>query len=461
MSEHILVTTVGAVPNKEKISYQSAKYHFEGEEQPREGKFFSPLLCVYLEKNGQPVQRAVVLLTSGAKEHPNWLGTGEEKGLKALLEELNITIEEVSIPDGKDADQLWEIFDAIGERIPQGTKVTLDITHGFRSLPLVMLLACAYFNASEKFTLAHVYYGAYVDQNTIASIVDLTPMLTLFEWANAVAAFKRGGSLRPMADLLEQRHETLYKQGVVNGKARLPLRPLADQMQSLMDAFELGRLRGINEPVGEIRRLAEEARRSAQRWEKPFVSQVDAILDQLRSFKVTDEDSIDTRLAAEFALVEWYYKNGLYIHAGLLLREWVISYVMSRSPEYRGKSLQEIFQDKDLREEVSNYLNNLSEQKKAISEIMLSAAQLAQKLNRLPDEFRAVVGIPAVEVHYDESAALGDTWNQLKELRNDLAHFGHRKKPFEAETIKEKVKTLIDRLKPLVPQRSEADPATE
>lgn len=458
MSRHVLVTTIGAAPSKEKVSYFSTKYQFDSE-QPREGKFFSALLCDFLKEKGKPVEQAVVLLTAGAKDHPNWQGNAEEQGLKGLLEERGISITEVDIPDGQDEAELWAIFDKIGEHVPQEATVTLDITHGFRSLPQVMLLACAYFEVSGEFDLANVYYGAFIDKDKVAQVVDLTPMLTLFEWANAVDAFKRSGNLRQMADLLQARQAALYKAGAVTGKARLPLAPLAKNMRLLMDAIELGRLRDIDEPVAEIRRLADEVRPSAERWEKPFVSQIDKVLKQMEDFQLQDEQDINERLAAEFRLIEWYHKNEFYIHAGLLLREWVISYVMSRAPEYRGKSTKEIFEDDDLREEVSRQLNSASKASDEISDISKLVAELAQKLNALPEAFRTVIGIPTLEVRLGATAALSNAWSELRDLRNDLAHLGHRKQVLGAEKIKQKVDKLINSLKPLVP--SKPTPQTE
>jgi CRISPR-associated DxTHG motif protein len=183
------------------------------------------LLCDYLSARGTAIQKAVVLLTK-KRRHENWRGdeNAQVKGLKQHLEERGIEIIEADIPNGDNEEELWEIFKAVGEKIPEGAAVTLDVTHGFRSLQMVMLLACAYYNTSGNFELKSVYYGAFVDSSTrskpaqptaeqpateqpaeekLPQAVDLTPMITLFEWASAVDAFKRSGSLRQMAELLD------------------------------------------------------------------------------------------------------------------------------------------------------------------------------------------------------------------------------------------------------------------
>jgi CRISPR-associated Csx2 family protein len=53
-------------------------------------------------------------------------------------------IVEVDIPDGKSEAELWEIFEAISEAVQEGDEIAFDITHGFRSLPVIALLTIAY-----------------------------------------------------------------------------------------------------------------------------------------------------------------------------------------------------------------------------------------------------------------------------------------------------------------------------
>lgn len=472
----VLLTAIGKGP------LEKAKYMFAGESEPREGELFPALLCDYLKEKGAPVQKAIILLTSGAKNDKKWLGDEQSKGLKAHLEERGIEIIEADIPNGNTEDELWQIFEAVG-KIPQGAAVVLDVTHGFRSLPLVMLLAAAYRDTSGDFTLESVYYGAYTspnrprqpvvvqpvqpaeDQSTqpvISQAVELTPMLTLFEWASAVDAFKRSGSLRQMAELLERRHTALYRGKVVEKRARLPLKPLADQMTPLMDAIELGRLESMAEPVTKIGALADEVRVSAERWAKPFSTQIDKVLAQLDRFQISaGEEDVNKWLAAQFGLIEWYSENNFYIHASLLMREWVISYVISRSPEHSGKRAEDIYKDTDLREQVTRDLNSATRDRSALMDISKSAAELAQKLNALSPAFRSIVGLPSFELRIDETAAISGVWNELKELRNDVAHVGHRKQTFDATNIKKKVEKLIEALRPLVPSAAPSEPSSE
>ena len=52
------------------------------------------------------------------------------------------------------------IFNIIEQNIPTSSELLLDITHGFRSLPMLGFLAVAYLRAAKAIALTHLVYGA-------------------------------------------------------------------------------------------------------------------------------------------------------------------------------------------------------------------------------------------------------------------------------------------------------------
>jgi CRISPR-associated DxTHG motif protein len=460
---HVLLTTIGT------SRYTEARYMFAGESAPRVGKFFPALLCDHLKESGSPVQKAVVLLTKKAKEDSNWQGDAQVKGLRQHLEERGIEIIEADIENGDNEEELWEIFKAVGEKIPKGAAVTLDVTHGFRSLQMVMLLACAYYNTSGNFELKSVYYGAFVDSSTrskpaqptaeqpateqpaeekLPQAVDLTPMITLFEWASAVDAFKRSGSLRQMAELLKGNNPV--SQSDVEGK-------LSHQMRKLTDALELGRLRNIAQPIREIRHKAKALREQAKPRVTPFVDQLDSVLDELRRFDVSfDESDVDKWLAAQFRLVKWYKDKRHYMQAVLLLHEWVISYAASKVPSYRAKGIRSIFEERSIRDETSRRLDEATNKRKELGRVVQLVTELSKELEALPDGLKELIGLPAV-LTLNTTSELQGIWDSLTQLRNTVAHLGHHQDARKADEIEEDLEELIRKLQPLVPGTSPAE----
>jgi CRISPR-associated Csx2 family protein len=441
---HVLLTTIGTG------SYKRARYEFAGESAPRVGELFPALLCDHLSARGTPVQKAVVLLTSEAREHKNWRGdeNAQVKGLKQHLEERGIEPIEADIPNGNDEEEFWKIFKAVGKNIPKGAVVTLDVTHGFRSLQMVMLLACAYYEASGDFKLKGAYYGAFVNENELAHAVDLTPMLTLLRWASAVDAFKRSGSLRQMAELLKGNNPV--SQSDVEGK-------LSHQMRKLTDALELGRLRNIAQPIREIRHKAKALRAQAKPRVTPFVDQLDSVLDELRRFDVSfDESDVDKWLAAQFRLVKWYKDKRHYMQAVLLLHEWVISYAASKVPSYRAKGIRSIFEERSIRDETSRRLDEATNKRKELGRVVQLATELSKELEALPDGLKELIGLPAV-LTLNTTSELQGIWDSLTQLRNTVAHLGHHQDARKADEIEEDLEELIRKLQPLVPGTSPAE----
>ena len=65
------------------------------------------------------------------------------------------------IPFGKNEDEIWEIFDLMVENIEDRDEIYLDITHGFRSLPMMATAIVDYAEQIYDIKLIDIFYGAY------------------------------------------------------------------------------------------------------------------------------------------------------------------------------------------------------------------------------------------------------------------------------------------------------------
>ena len=108
-----------------------------------------------------------ILLTEKAKQN-NYDGKGK---LKEILEGYDITPELVIIPEGKNTDELWDIFDKISDEIDKSANklcqdnstldVTIDITHSLRNIPMQIVVAMNYLTLFNDINLEGIYYGAF------------------------------------------------------------------------------------------------------------------------------------------------------------------------------------------------------------------------------------------------------------------------------------------------------------
>ena len=101
--------------------------------------------------------------------------------------------ERVRIPEGRTEAEAWELFGAMTDAVPPGSRVIFDITHGLRSLPMLGFLALSYLRVVRNVTVERVYYGALDltprEEGALTPVVDLTPLVGLLDWAQAAKRF--------------------------------------------------------------------------------------------------------------------------------------------------------------------------------------------------------------------------------------------------------------------------------
>jgi hypothetical protein len=111
----------------------------------------------------------------------------------------------VDIPSGRSEDELWIIFDAIASAIDPGDQIIFDITNGFRSLPVLAVMATSYVRLVRNATVERMVYGAYDAASAGRTpVFDLTPFVQLLNWTTAADRFIRDGDSRDLADLIRK-----------------------------------------------------------------------------------------------------------------------------------------------------------------------------------------------------------------------------------------------------------------
>ena len=138
------------------------------------------------------VQRAIVeLFGEPAFDKCILLVTPEsrERHADALTEELRqvvpfdrIALREISSAV-EDVSQQWRWFEALLREVKCGDRLVIDMTHGFRAVPIVLSAALGYLQRTKGVVLEHVLYGAH-DKDGV--IVDMRDFYVVQEWADAV-----------------------------------------------------------------------------------------------------------------------------------------------------------------------------------------------------------------------------------------------------------------------------------
>lgn len=118
-------------------------------------------------------------------------------------------LHEVRIPTGKNDDELLECFNCIYDTFENGDRVCVDVTHSFRSLPILLLAVLCFAKTVKNIEVTGIYYGAFEARvNDRAPIFDLSMFFDLIEWTHAANSFSKYGNGEEMLTLSEQYHRS-------------------------------------------------------------------------------------------------------------------------------------------------------------------------------------------------------------------------------------------------------------
>ncbi|ACY49699.1 TIGR02221 family CRISPR-associated protein [Rhodothermus marinus] len=361
-------------------------------------RFFNPDQCLVLmtemaqKKHGAALRRRIKRIVYQRSKKAR-AACNSKNALRKRIK--RIVYRPVSIPDGRNEDELWAIFSALTDCIPEGATLIVDVTHGFRTQPMLALAALCYLRVARNVQIERIIYGAFEARHpdtSEAPVFDLTPFLTLIDWSVAAHQFIHYGQANDLARLIREIHRLTYVEQA--------------QVQAQHAATAASWLEGFARALGLVRlaevmtehalRLPEALERMRQDVDqiarlRPFGLLLDITAERARSLHHPDPLSLDgLRLQAE--LIRHLLNYGLVQQAVTVAREAIVTRYaldLGRDP------LQE-------REAVEHELGRLA--------------------SGLQD--------PAVRAGYTpETHQLAELWNRLTNVRNDINHAGMRTNP--------------------------------
>ncbi len=376
--------------------YQETRYAWRGEE------FATPYVSQALQ-HFLKADRLSVFVTKEAKDM-HW------ESLQAAIAAACV-LEPIDIPSGESEGEIWEIFAAVVRTVSPKEEIAFDITHAFRSIPLLVVLAGGFLQKARGVHLTGTYYGAFnpARKGEPTPIVDLSPAMRLFDWLVAADKFADVGSAVDLGKLLQGIQRDLFLQ---NAEAKpKKLQSLGQTLESLSQSLETVRTFDLLEESAKLSgfaaaQLADEVGAFAQ----PFSLLLEPLRKEYGEFALAQPKDADPVLVLQklYRLLSWYIAKGRYGQAISLAREWVVSALcVANGANYR---------DRDRRKEFEDSINRLAQ------------SQLLE---------------PAIAQHVTNPQALGAFWSHLTEVRNDLAHCQFRTSNFSASQLGKFAKTEI------------------
>jgi CRISPR-associated Csx2 family protein len=251
--------------------------------------------------------RIVIFCTRAAKER-NWEDNGHNDGKPGLARrlaslDLKVSIQRIEIPEGSNETQLWEIFAIVLDQIQDHDEVVFDITHAFRSIPMLAIIILNYAKIVRKIKLIGIYYGAFEALGTpkevvekwpnpegrVAPVLDLTPLDQLLDWSFAVDKLLKAGDATAIRALARASVTNLLKESKGKDLAAVAIRRLGDALEQFTKTMSTCRCREIGPAVENLKTaLCECNRTNLINPLKPLISDIEKSVAPFQEDMVRD-----------------------------------------------------------------------------------------------------------------------------------------------------------------------------
>ncbi len=317
------------------------------------------------------------------------------------------------LPEGRTEDELWAQFHVIRDAVEKSISgdVLLDITHGFRAQSfftgaVINVLRAAGVNPDR----IELVYGEFRKDDPPSPIWDLALFVELIDWAQALSLFLKTGFADPLVELghLSQRKQSKKMlargdDGAFPGFGRLvkAIERFADdlatmRLASLISGYEQNDARKdkARGSATDLLVTIEQCRTEVVAKLPPLALILDQLAEKIRPLSAECLYGKEGQKAL-YALARYYLELNRYPEVAATVREARINL---HSTDERAVEINSPRYQQELR---STAENRFREQDPASREIT--------------------------------------------DIRNDIEHCGFRKQPLTAQTLKARVKSLVDR----------------
>lgn len=409
-------------------AYLPVKYN-QGKSDLQTTRFIQSATLEYLGASSwEQGSEAIILLTDVARRN-NWNDCTERlyqgnpipyNGLRQELESKNFAfaIKDVSIPDGNDENEMFDIFLTLFTRLRDHDELYFDMTHGFRYLPMFLLVLSNYAElVREDIQIRHMSYGNIFTANK--EIMDLMPLYDLQKWTIGASDFVKNGSIADLVELSNAEILPLLRLAKGTDKNAKNIKGFTRKLEDVINNLKMCRCKEVIEGrnMKQMRQFA--AKIDTTSNIKAFSPIIDRILESLEEF------SSEYSLFNGFAAANWCVSKNLYQQAISYLEETVISFFCSKF----GIDIYDV----EKRTLVASCFTIVSQQ-------MDESKWNVGRSEETKEENLALAKFITSQIPQE----LACKYCSMAEIRNDVNHVGMRCNSQSAESIKKSIRMYVE-----------------
>ncbi|HDR15227.1 MAG TPA: TIGR02221 family CRISPR-associated protein [Desulfobacteraceae bacterium] len=376
-------------------------------------RFVQEALLGFLRPEFGPEDRILVFLTDEARK-ANWEGErySDATGLRERLNKMGLPaqITDHSIPAGKTEDEIWKIFSCVYDALHENEEIILDITHAFRFIPMLTIIAMNFAGFMKNVSIRGIYYGAVEAIGSIrqlkemrlkernAPVFDLTSFSTLQQWSSAADVFVNHGDSRKLVETIQHvtsknfNHTTIVDPGIrATSGLKKPLLTVTECIET-----NRGPMIVNGEIFSVLRERIKAMQAESANKTSPLMLLLKRIEKKIQPFK-------NQELENGIVAAEWCLEHGLIQQGITLFQETLISLVLEK--------VEQDWSDQSLRELVTNIFA-LKRSKNGL-----------EKISRM-NENKAIIDQILM---LNDVATFSRCFDLVTKTRNDINHGGFKK----------------------------------
>lgn len=367
-----------------------------------------------------------------------------------LADKLNV----VEIPSGENEDEIWEIFNELYSQIGEEEEILFDVTHAFRSIPIIMMSVMNYVKVMKSCVLGNISYGAFEaarikENQKYVQMVNLTYLDEILDWSNAANEFMKYGNSSMIKSVYDVKFDSLPNEEKKNWRG---VKKIVDAMSDLSNTIltcrgnhELAKekTKSILGAYNNLAKVSSNENLHKIKQIKPLFPLFEKTRDAFRVFD--KEKGYQTGLA----VVEWSIQNNMVQQGYTALEESLKTFMC----DYYDLNQFDKFMREDVCSPCTYYLT-------ANYEALRNKRKASADTSQFEDELRVKIisGVRAnpmdrwinhgsIEETLDKVCEIIATFpfefaNQIqviKDERNDINHFGMRKSVISSNDLFEKL----------------------
>lgn len=292
-------------------------------------------------------QDEILIFTTEESHRKNWEDNGQEErdgkviqceGLhhRLSLIKTSARVSDVPIPSGKNEQEIWNIFSAVFEKIRECDELYFDITHAFRSLPLLAMVIINYAKITKNIQVKAIGYGAMEaigDVRQVARmdiekrnvpVFNLLPFDQLLDWSTAIDKFVSAGDASSIQRLTTEKSIAFKKEIQRPDQEADGLKKMAGFLGDFSKTLATCRGQNIVRDASSLKKAIAEVQH--QQLIKPLTPLLEKLGDAVSKFS---GDEVRDGITA----ARWCLEHNLTQQGFTLLQETMFTYILGQSTD--------------------------------------------------------------------------------------------------------------------------------